>query len=46
MMRSCLYWLAKLLRDVNAVQKGKVEKRIGRRVVGRVAGKGIGKMFR
>jgi len=44
--RGFLYTLAKILGDVNAVNKGKVGKRIGRRVVGRAAGKGIGKLFK
>ena len=45
-MRSLLYFLAKLMGDVNAVQKGKVGRRIGRRAAGRVAGKGMGKLFK
>lgn len=40
--RSFLYQLAKLLGDVNAVQKGKVGRRIGRRI----AGKATGRIFR
>ena len=40
--RSWLYWLAKLLGDVNAVKRGKVGKRIVRRTVG----KGTGRIFR
>lgn len=44
--RGFLYTLAKVLGDVNAVKKGTVGKRIGRRIVGRAAGKGIGKLFR
>jgi hypothetical protein len=39
--RSFLYWLARLLGDVNAVMKG----RVGRRVARRVAGKGVGRLF-
>ena len=45
-VRSFLYSLAKLLGDVNAVKKGKVGKRIGRRVVGKEAGKTIWKLFK
>mgnify|MGYP000922538777 CR=1 FL=1 len=45
-VRSFLYSLAKLLGDVNAVKKGKVGKRIGRRVVGKAAGKTIWKLFK
>ena len=36
--RSFLYTLAKLLGDVNAVKKGTVGKRIGRRVAGKARG--------
>jgi hypothetical protein len=38
-MRSLLYKLARLLGDVNAVKKGRVGKRIKRRVVGRAIGR-------
>lgn len=34
--RGFLYWLAKILGDINAVQKGKVGKRIIRRGAGKV----------
>lgn len=44
--RSFLYTLAKLLGDVNAVKKGTVEKRIGRRVAGKAAGRGMRKLFK
>lgn len=44
--RSLIYSLAKLLGDINAVKKGRVRRRIGRRVVGRAAGKGMGRLFR
>jgi len=44
--RGFLYWLAKLLGDVNAVKKGKVGRRVGRRAAGKVAGKGFGKLFK
>jgi hypothetical protein len=33
--RSFLYWLARLLGDINAVQKGQVGRRIARRLAGR-----------
>jgi hypothetical protein len=45
-LRSVLYLFSRVLGDINAVNKGKVGKRIGRRVVGRAAGKGIGKLFK
>lgn len=44
--RGFLYWLARLLGDVNAVKKGKVGKRIGRRVAGKAAGKTLRKLFK
>jgi len=36
--RGFLYWLARLLGDVNAVQKGKVGKRVARRAAGKATG--------
>lgn len=44
--RSWLYWFAKLLGDINAVKKGKVGKRIGRRVAGKFTGRGLRKLFK
>jgi len=43
--RSILYRIARILGDVNAVQKGKVGRRIARRVVGKAAGRGMRKLF-
>lgn len=37
-----LYGLNKILRDINAVEKGKIGSRIERRVLGKVAAKGLG----
>ena len=45
-MRNMLYLIARLMGDANAVKKGKVTKRIGRRIVGRGAGTGMGKLYR
>ncbi len=45
-MRSFLYKLARLLGDVNAVKKGRVGKRVARRAAGRMAGKGMRKLFK
>ncbi len=45
-MRGFLYWLAKLLGDINAVQKRKVGKRIIRRVAGKGTGRILRKLFR
>jgi len=44
--RGFLYLFAKLLGDINAVSKGKVGKRVGRRTVGKVTGKLLRKLFR
>ena len=44
--RGWLYYIAKIMGDVNAVKKGKVGQRIGRRVVGKATGRGIGKLFK
>jgi hypothetical protein len=41
-LRSFLYGLARFLGDVNAVKRGRVSRRIGRRV----AGKATGRLFR
>lgn len=43
--RSKLYKTAKVLGDVNAVQKGKVTRRIGVRVVGKMFGQLMRKIF-
>lgn len=45
-VRSLLYRLARLLGDVNAVEKGRVGPRIERRIVGRMFGRILGKLFR
>jgi len=44
--RGFLYWLARLLGDVNAVGKGKAGKRIVRRTAGKAAGKTLRKFFK
>lgn len=44
--RGFWYTLAKLLGDVNAVQKGTVGKRVMRRQAGKLTGRGLGKLFR
>lgn len=45
-MRNLLYFLARLIGDVNAVRKGRVGRRIGRRIAGRFTGKLLGRLFR
>jgi len=44
--RSFLYWLGRLLGDINAVGKGRVGRRIGRRAAGKLTGRGLGKLFK
>ena len=44
--RGLLYWLARLLGDVNAVKKGKVGKRIVRRAAGKATDRGLWKLFK
>ncbi|AFH48917.1 Hypothetical protein IALB_1206 [Ignavibacterium album JCM 16511] len=44
--RSILYFAAKILGDVNAVQKGKIGQRIVRRTAGRASAKFLQKIFR
>lgn len=44
--RGFLYWLARLLGDINAIKRGKTGKRIMRRAAGRGTGKMLGKIFR
>jgi len=44
--RSLLYALARLLGDVNAVKKGKVGKRVGRRLAGKATGRGLRRLLR
>jgi hypothetical protein len=45
-LRSFLYTLARLMGDINAVQKGKAGRRIGRRLAGKATGRGLGKLFK
>ncbi|MBU4401087.1 MAG: hypothetical protein KKE86_17380 [Planctomycetes bacterium] len=44
--RGFLYQVARLLGDVNAVQKGKVGRRVGRRLAGKATGRGLRKLFK
>ena len=44
--RSLLYWLAKMMGDYNAVKKGKVGRRVGRRAAGKVSGRAMNKLFK
>jgi hypothetical protein len=44
--RGLLYRLARLLGDVNAVQKGKVERRVIRRFTGKATGRTLRKLLK
>ena len=44
--RGFLYWLARLLGDVNALRRGRPGRRIARRAAGRATGRGLGLLFR
>ena len=44
--RGILYWLARILGDVNAVRRGRVGRRIARRAAGRAVGRGFRRWFR
>jgi len=44
--RGFLYGWARLLGDVNAVQKGHVGQRVGRRIVGKITGRLLGRLFK
>lgn len=44
--RGFLYRLARVLGDVNAVQKGRVSRRILRRGAGKITGRGLRKLFK
>jgi len=44
-LRGWLYRWARLLGDVNAVEKGRVPKRIGRRIAGRYTARALNRLF-
>lgn len=45
-VRGFLYALARLLGDLSAVKRGTVGRRIARRAVGKLTGRGLGRLFR
>ncbi|WP_169891173.1 hypothetical protein [Litchfieldia alkalitelluris] len=45
-IRRTLYFVAKILGDVNAVKKGTISKRMARRAVGKVSGKMLRKLLK
>lgn len=44
--RGLLYKLARLLGDYQAVRRGRMGRRAGRRVAGRATSRGLGRLFR
>jgi hypothetical protein len=44
--RSALYSIARFLGDYQAVKRGTVGKRLGRRAAGQITGRGLGRIFR
>lgn len=44
-MRSFLYALARLMGDINAIQRGRVGRRIARRAAGKLTGRMLGRIF-
>lgn len=45
-IRSLLYRIARILGDINAVSRGKVGRRIGRRAAGKVTSRWLSRLFR
>lgn len=45
-IRTFLYWLARLLGDIRAVETGRIPRRLVRRVAGKVTGRLLGRLFR
>lgn len=45
-MRAILYFVARLMGDVNAVRRGRVGRRIGRRLAGKVTGRVFRRIFK
>jgi hypothetical protein len=45
-LKSTIYKILRIWNDVDAVRKGRVGKRFGRRVVGKATGKAMRKLFK
>ncbi len=45
-LRSLLYFIARLMGDLSAVQKGTVGRRVARRTAGKATGRALGKLFK
>ena len=46
MKKSTIYKMLRISNDINAIRKGKIKRRIKRRIAGKMTNKGLGKMFR
>jgi len=44
--RGLLYQIARVLGDLTAIKNGKVSKRAGRRVAGKITGRALRKLFK
>lgn len=44
--RSFLYWLARVLGDINAARKGRIGQRMARRAAGKMTGRLFRKLFK
>ncbi|MEI3596735.1 MULTISPECIES: hypothetical protein [unclassified Oceanobacillus] len=45
-MKRLIYKLLRISNDMNAIRRGKIGKRLGRRLLGKITGKGIGRLFK
>ncbi|GAB4248696.1 MAG: hypothetical protein Kow00129_09440 [Thermoleophilia bacterium] len=44
-LRSLLYFVARILGDVNAVRRGKAGRRLGRRITGKATGRAMRRLW-
>lgn len=44
--RGFLYWLGRLLGDINAVRRGRIGRRVGRRLYGKATGRLARRLFK
>lgn len=45
-IKSMIYKLLRISNDINAIRRGKISRRIGRRVTGKITGRGINRLFK
>jgi hypothetical protein len=45
-IRSTLYFVARIMGDINAILKGRVARRIGRRAAGKLTGRALWRIFK